>query len=66
MRNILSFLCAIALLVAGLWLLYHDAFVATKVISWTVLMGAFLTYVGGAWLWSDFIGPLVGSAKGRF
>jgi hypothetical protein len=57
MRRLISFVLAIALLAAGLYLLFLQLFVSSR-LNWHALdaAGALIT-LGACWLWEDFIGP---------
>ena len=59
MRLVLCFVLASALLVAGLYLLYMEAFVARLISARAIGISATLTLVGGAWLWADFVRPML-------
>lgn len=57
MRRAIGFVIASALLVGGLYLLYIELFAAQVIVGRITLAGAFLTFLGGAWLWADYINP---------
>jgi hypothetical protein len=57
MRQVIDFLLASVLLVAGLLFLCVEAFVASHPMPKAVGVGVLLTGVGGAWLWSQFVRP---------
>jgi hypothetical protein len=63
-RNVLGFAVAVALFGAGVYLLCAELFVAPIIMGRMVGMGGFLAFLGGAWLWSDYIGPLFGRGGG--
>jgi hypothetical protein len=58
MRKVICFALGASLFGAGVYLLYLEIFVATRVMGRLTAMGGFLMVIGGAWLWSDFIVPL--------
>jgi hypothetical protein len=59
MRQVVSFTVASALLMGGLYLLYIELMVAAIVMGKLVIAGAFVAFLGAAWLWADFIAPLL-------
>jgi hypothetical protein len=59
MRQVLSFVFASALLIGGLYLLYMELVVASVVVGKLLLVGSFVAFLGAAWLWADFISPLL-------
>jgi len=59
MRLILSFVVASAFLVAGLYVLFIQAFTARFLTIRGIGLGIVLTFVGCAWLWADFIRPML-------
>jgi hypothetical protein len=60
MRRAISFLVACSLFVLGLVVFYLEVFVAPRPQGRLVMIGGMLIAVGGAWLWTDFIKPLLG------
>jgi len=56
---VICFVVASGLLAAGLYLLYMEAFVARIISGQAIGIGATLAFVGGAWLWVDFVGPIL-------
>ena len=64
MRNVIGFVLAAGLLCAGLFLLWIEW---TGPYHWNrmLIVGLFLTLIGGGWLWSDYIGPRFGRG-GKF
>jgi hypothetical protein len=63
MRLILSFVVASALLAAGLYVLFIQAFTAKFLTIRGIGLGIVLTFVGCAWLWVDFIRPMLRGEK---
>ena len=63
MRLMLSFLIASAWLATALYVLFAQAFTAKFVTPDGCAFGIVLTYVGSAWLWVDFIGPMMRGEK---
>jgi hypothetical protein len=57
MRKLTSFVLASALLVAGVYLLYQELFVASTITTHLVAFGGLLTAGGVAWFWTDLIAP---------
>ena len=57
MRRAISLVLAMAILIAGLFLIYWEAFEVRTVRGLVVMAGLFLTCLGGAWLWEDFLAP---------
>lgn len=60
MRQVVSFVVASSLFAAGSYLLYLEAFEARVWLSKVIAAGAFLVFLGGGWLWADFIAPMLG------
>lgn len=63
MRLVFSFLLASALFGAGLYLLFLEVFVARIIMGRMLAIGGLLLAAGGAWLWADFVGPLIRGEK---
>ena len=59
-RKTILFILAIAMLVAGLYVLVAQYFWSHIIFGKFVLMGAFLTWAGIYLLWADFIEPILG------
>ncbi len=59
MRILLSFVLATCLLVAGLYILYLEFFITNVIVGRMLIMGSVFTFIGAAWLWADFISPLL-------
>jgi hypothetical protein len=62
LRLVLSFTIASACLVGGLFLLGH-AFVAKFFSMDAVGLGVVFSFIGGAWLWADFVRPALRGEK---
>src|SRR5215468_2310668 len=58
-RKVLGFAIAAALFGAGVYLLCAELFVAPIIMGRMVVMGGFLAFLGGAWLWSDLHRPAI-------
>ena len=56
--RLIGFVLAAGLMCAGAILLTLELFVAHS--NGKLIMGGSLTLIGGAWLWSDYIGPMFG------
>ena len=54
MREAASLLCALALLIGGLYVLYQQFFGTAEFMDELVFAGAFVSFLGAAWIWSDF------------
>ena len=63
MRLVLSFVFASAFLAAGLYVLFVQAFTAQFLTPDGISLGLVLAFVGGAWLWADFIRPTLRGEK---
>jgi len=59
-RQAILFTFAAGLLIGGLYLIYLEVFVTRVIMGKMIGMGALLVTLGCAWLWADFIGPLLG------
>lgn len=57
MRQVVGFILASALLGGGLYLLYLQLFIAQGFAGVLLVAGGFFVFLGGAWLWADFIAP---------
>jgi multisubunit Na+/H+ antiporter MnhC subunit len=62
-RLILSFVVAGTFLAAGLYLLFSQAFTAKFLTMDGIGLGVVLAFIGGAWLWSDFVRPILRGEK---
>jgi hypothetical protein len=62
-RLMLSFVIASAFLAVGLYLLFTQVFIAKFFTMDGVGLGLILTFVGGAWLWADFVRPILRGEK---
>jgi hypothetical protein len=62
-RSMLSFAIASAFLAVGLYLLFTQVFTAKFFTMDGVGLGLVLIFVGGVWLWSDFIRPILRGEK---
>jgi hypothetical protein len=62
-RLALIFVLASAFLVAGLFFLCYQAFIATFFSMDAIGMGIIFTFIGGAWLWADFVRPMLRGEK---
>jgi len=58
-RLVLSFVVASAFLAAGLYVLFLQAFTAEFSTVRGVGFGVVFAFIGGAWLWADFIRPML-------
>jgi hypothetical protein len=58
-RWIIGFCFGAALLGAGLYVLYVEAFVARVIMGKMIIMGTVLTGAGAAWLWVDYLSPII-------
>ena len=63
MRLVLSFVLASAFLAAGSYVLFAQAFTAMFLTIRGIGLGIVLTFVGSAWLWADFIRPMLRGEK---
>jgi len=64
MRLVICFLVAGAMFVGGLYVFWDSIFVAHLASLRLTAIGAFLTFLGGVWLWVDFGEPLVRRLRG--
>jgi hypothetical protein len=64
-RLLFSLVIASAFLAVGLYLLFTQAFTAKFFTMDGVGLGLILAFVGGAWLWVDFIRPILRGEKIR-
>jgi hypothetical protein len=64
LRDVFVFVVAIALLLAGLYLLTAEMFLAHRVFLRLVIAGVMLTAIGGYLLWVDFIAPRFAVKRG--
>ena len=62
-RVVLSFVFASAFLAGGVFLLLHQAFIAKFLTMDGIGLGITLTFIGGAWLWADFVRPVLRGDK---
>jgi hypothetical protein len=58
-RKVLSFSVAAALLAGGIYLLIAHTFAGGTVYGKVLIVAGMLIGVGGWWLWTDFIGPVL-------
>jgi hypothetical protein len=63
MRLMLSFLIASGFLAMGFYLLFTQAFTARFLTMDGIGLGLVLAFLGGAWLWADFINPFLRGEK---
>ncbi len=59
MRQIICFVVASAMFAGGLYILWDSIFVAHLALLRMAIVGGFLAFIGGVWLWIDFGRPLV-------
>ncbi len=64
MRQIICFVVAAAMFGGGLYILWDSIFVAHLALLRMAVVGAFLAFIGGVWLWVDFGKPLVHRVTG--
>jgi len=64
MRHVISFVCATALLIGGLYLLYAQLFEAQLIHGLALMAAAVMFAPGGAWLWNDFVLPMMRRRNG--
>ncbi len=59
MRQIICFVVAAAMFGGGLYILWDSIFVAHLALLRMAVVGVFLAFIGGVWLWVDFGAPLM-------
>jgi hypothetical protein len=64
LRDVFVFVVAVALLLAGLYLLAAEMFLAHRIFLRLVIAGIMLTSMGGYLLWTDFIAPRFAIKRG--
>jgi hypothetical protein len=62
-RLVLSFVVASAFLATGLYVLFLQAFMTEFSTVRGVGFGIVFAFIGGAWLWADFIQPMLRGEK---
>lgn len=63
LRQIICFIVAAAMFGGGLFIPWDEAFIAHVLIFRMIAVGAFLTFIGGYWLWLDFGEPALRSLR---
>jgi hypothetical protein len=63
LRKVLICLAGAALLLGGLYFLFAEAFLVSRVFSRIVILGLMLTMMGGYLLWAELVAPQLGAAK---
>jgi hypothetical protein len=59
MQRVKSSAVAISLLLAGLYILYLEIFVNPIARGHTLFVGVLVAFIGAAWLFSNFIAPML-------
>jgi len=58
MRKTISLICAVALLLACIWGIYHLLFVSPVAKAWWVGGIGMLLVIALFWIWEDFLRPI--------
>jgi hypothetical protein len=56
-RRLISFCFASHLLFGGLYFLVSVLFFSPRFYVWMPVASAFFAFIGGYWLWEDFVSP---------
>ena len=54
-RRLISFCCATALCVGGLYFLLNLLLFSERFYVWMATASGFVAFLGGYWLWEDFV-----------
>jgi membrane-bound ClpP family serine protease len=63
LRKILICIAGAALLLGGLYFLFAEAFLVTRIFSRIVILGLMLTMMGGYLLWAELVAPRLAAEK---
>ena len=66
MRYAIAFLVAAALFLGGGYALWFLLTSADGFKGWMVMAAAFMWVGGAAWLWADYIAPMLGKGRADF
>ena len=61
-RKVLICIVGAALLLGGLYFLFAEAFLVSRIFSRILILGLMLTIMGGYLLWAELVAPLLGVA----
>ena len=65
LKKVLICLVGAALLLGGLYFLFAEAFLVSRVFSRIVILGLMLTMIGGYLLWTELVAPRLDVADGK-
>ena len=63
LRKILICIAGAALLLGGLYFLFAEAFLVTRIFSRIVILGLMLTMMGGYLLWAELVAPRLAAGE---